>query len=58
MSTPCSTSGNPLAVAVLLLQRCFWVGTTDNPVLTTATNMPSDLFARGGIALVLCRCCW
>lgn len=45
---------NPLAVAVILEQRCFWVGTTDHPALTTATNIPPDIFARGGIALVLC----
>ena len=29
--TPCSTSANPIADAVLLMQRCFWVGTDARP---------------------------
>ena len=32
---------------MLLLQRCFWVGTTDHPAPTIATNMPGQLFAIG-----------
>jgi ABC-2 type transport system permease protein len=43
---------NPIADAVLLMQRAFWVGTTDDPEKTALTNLPPDLFARGLIALV------
>jgi ABC-2 type transport system permease protein len=42
---------NPIAVAVLLVQRCFWVPTTSNPEVTMVTAGPDDLFARGFIAL-------
>jgi ABC-2 type transport system permease protein len=42
---------NPLAEAVLLIQRCFWVGTTSDPELTIATNMPQHLFAIGFVHL-------
>jgi ABC-2 type transport system permease protein len=42
---------NPIANAVLLMQRAFWVGTTDNPDETIATHMPDFLFTRGVIAL-------
>jgi ABC-2 type transport system permease protein len=38
---------NPLAEAVLLMQRCFWVGTTSDPSETIATNMPDNLFEIG-----------
>jgi len=38
---------NPLAEAVLLFQRCFWIGTTENPKAMIATNMPDHLFAVG-----------
>jgi ABC-2 type transport system permease protein len=48
---------NPIAEAVLLFQRGFWVGTTDDPAKTIATNMPPKLFEIGfahlGVALVL-----
>lgn len=48
---------NPIAEAVLLFQRGFWVGTTDDPAETIATNMPPNLFEIGfahlGVALVL-----
>ena len=48
---------NPIAEAVLLFQRGFWVGTTDDPAETIATNMPHNLFEIGfahlGVALVL-----
>ncbi len=53
---------NPLAEAVLLFQRCFWVGTTDNPKAIIATNMPDNLFqigfahlAGGLVALVIAQ---
>lgn len=42
---------NPVAVAVLLFQKAFWVGTTDDPAQTTAEHLPADLFAWAGIAL-------
>ena len=45
---------NPVAEAVLLLQRCFWVGTGDDPAYLTDRHMPADLWARGGIMLVVC----
>jgi len=38
---------NPMAEAVLLYQRAFWVGSTDHPALTIKTNMPDHLFAIG-----------
>jgi len=48
---------NPLAEAVLLMQRCFWVGTTEDPDVTIAEHLPDDLWERGlimfGLSLVL-----
>jgi ABC-2 type transport system permease protein len=38
---------NPLAEAVLLNQRMFWVGVTPDPEETIATHMPEHLFAIG-----------
>jgi ABC-2 type transport system permease protein len=42
---------NPIAIAVLLVQRCFWVPTTSDPEATMVTAGPDDLFIRGFIAL-------
>jgi ABC-2 type transport system permease protein len=42
---------NPVCEAVLLLQRCFWVGTTKDPGQTALDHMPDDLFVRGFAAL-------
>ena len=42
---------NPLAEAVLLMQRAFWVGTSDHPAETIAEHMPDHLFERGFAAL-------
>lgn len=42
---------NPVAEAVMLIQRCFWVGTTSDPAATAATHMPEDLFGRGLVML-------
>ncbi len=42
---------NPIAVAVLLVQRCFWVPTTSDQEATIADSLPDDLFTRGWIAL-------
>ena len=48
---------NPMAEAVLLFQRGFWVGTTKDPDLTIAHHMPDNLFTLGfvhlGVALLL-----
>jgi len=48
---------NPLAEAVLLMQRGFWVGVTDDPDATMAFHLPDHLYTRGlvhlGIALVV-----
>lgn len=42
---------NPIADAVLLMQRTFWVGTTNDPAETIDVHLPPDLFTRGFIAL-------
>ncbi|MEJ7774443.1 MAG: ABC transporter permease [Nocardioidaceae bacterium] len=42
---------NPIADAVLLFQRGFWVGTTDDRDATIASSLPEDLYTRGLIAL-------
>ena len=48
---------NPMAEVVLLVQRAFWTGATDDPQATVAEHMPESLFAIGfahlGAALVL-----
>jgi ABC-2 type transport system permease protein len=43
---------NPLADAVLLLQRAFWVGTTDDPAATEAFHIPDNLWQMSGIVFV------
>ncbi|MDP3893897.1 ABC transporter permease [Nocardioides sp.] len=45
---------NPIAQAVLLMQRAFWVGTTEDVEGTIATHLPDDLFTRGLISLAGC----
>ncbi|GGD27698.1 ABC transporter permease [Nocardioides daphniae] len=42
---------NPVAEAVLLLQRCFWVGTGPDPQYLIDNHFPDDLWARGGIMM-------
>lgn len=48
---------NPIADAVLLMQRCFWAGTTDDVDETIAVHFPSHLIERGlaalGVGLVM-----
>ncbi|MSW71991.1 MAG: ABC transporter [Actinobacteria bacterium] len=48
---------NPMAEAVLLIQRGFWIGTTSDPGATAAEHLPDHLFTRGlimtGVSLVL-----
>ncbi|GAA2135200.1 ABC transporter permease [Nocardioides koreensis] len=45
---------NPIADAVLLMQRAFWVGTTSDPAKTARTDLPPNLFELGAIAVVAC----
>lgn len=42
---------NPIADAVLLMQRAFWVGATPHPDRTKAEHIPDHLFTYGGVAL-------
>ena len=48
---------NPIAEAVLLMQRCFWTGSTEDPDATMVEHLPENLFAIGfahlGAALVV-----
>ena len=48
---------DPIAVAVLLFQRAFWVGTTSNPEQVASTDLPPDLFDWGflmiGVSVVV-----
>lgn len=44
---------NPVTESVLLMQRCFWVGTTSDPSAIIADHMPDHLFLRGFIALAV-----
>ena len=44
---------NPVAVAVLLIQRCFWVGSTSDPAETAATHLPDNLYQLGAIMLAV-----
>jgi ABC-2 type transport system permease protein len=48
---------NPLAEAVLLNQRMFWVGSTDDPEAIIESNLPEHLFAIGfahlGVAILV-----
>jgi ABC-2 type transport system permease protein len=48
---------NPIAEAVLLMQRAFWVGATSDPAETVRTDLPANLWALGfahlGAAFVL-----
>ncbi|NPD05528.1 ABC transporter permease [Nocardioides sp. zg-1308] len=38
---------NPMAEAVLLIQRGFWTGTTSDPAATAEVHLPDHLFTRG-----------
>jgi ABC-2 type transport system permease protein len=42
---------NPIADAVLLMQRAFWTGTCNNPEQVRLTDLPDHLYTRGFIAL-------
>ncbi|UAL28630.1 ABC transporter permease [Nocardioides rotundus] len=43
---------NPLADAVLLVQRAFWVGTTPDPAKTEAANIPPHLMQLGWLCVL------
>ena len=43
---------NPIAEAVLLIQRSFWTGATSDPEATVAEHMPDSLFTIGLAHLV------
>ena len=44
---------NPIAEAVLLMQRCFWLPLTNDPATTKVEGFPPDLWSRGAIMLAL-----
>ena len=44
---------NPMAEAVLLMQRCFWVPLTEDPDAAMLEHLPADLWSRGLIMLAL-----
>lgn len=44
---------NPMAEAVLLIQRCFWTGSTSDPAWTAEHHLPDDLWSRGVIMLLI-----
>ena len=44
---------NPVAEAVLLMQRCFWLPLTNDPATAKVEAFPADLWSRGVIMLVL-----
>jgi len=45
---------NPIADAVLLFQRAFWVGTTDHPEELARTDLPEHLFLIGFAMIPVC----
>ncbi len=45
---------NPVVEAVLLMQRGFWVTTTDPELDLMSVAFPDDLFQRGFIVLGVC----
>jgi ABC-2 type transport system permease protein len=44
---------NPIAEAVLLFQRCFWIGTNSDPEAAALEHLPADLYSRGLVMLGL-----
>lgn len=45
---------NPIAEAVLLMQRCFWTTVTEDPAQSAVEHMPDHLFTRGLVQLAVC----
>lgn len=48
---------NPVAEAVLLIQRGFWTGTTSDPAYTQAIHLPTHLYSRGLIMTLIALVC-
>jgi ABC-2 type transport system permease protein len=44
---------NPIAEAVLLMQRCFWLPLTNDPATSRVEGFPPDLWSRGVIMLLI-----
>jgi ABC-2 type transport system permease protein len=44
---------NPIAEAVLLMQRCFWLPLTKDPAVSRVEGFPPDLWSRGLIMLAI-----
>jgi ABC-2 type transport system permease protein len=44
---------NPMAEAVLLMQRCFWLPLTHDPAASKVEGFPADLWTRGVVMLVI-----
>jgi len=47
---------NPIAEAVLLMQRCFWIPLTNDPETALVEHLPEDLWGRGLIMLAVSIC--
>lgn len=45
---------NPVAQAVLLMQRLFWYPLIDDPSAVAGPQFPPDMYLRGAITLVAC----
>lgn len=48
---------NPMAEAVLLIQRGFWTGTTSDPAYTAGIHLPTHLYTRGLIMTMIAVVC-
>jgi ABC-2 type transport system permease protein len=48
---------NPMAEAVLLVQRGFWTGTTSDPAYTEGLHLPDHLFTRGLVMTLIALVC-
>ncbi|HXH79293.1 ABC transporter permease [Nocardioides sp.] len=48
---------NPMAEAVLLIQRGFWTGTTSDPSYTEGIHLPDHLFTRGLVMTLIALIC-
>jgi ABC-2 type transport system permease protein len=48
---------NPMAEAVLLIQRGFWTGTTSDPSYTESLHLPDHLFTRGLVMTLIALVC-
>ena len=48
---------NPMAEAVLLIQRAFWTGTNSDPAYAQAIHLPSHLYTRGLLMTIIALVC-